>query len=382
MDGDLFPLVSLDYKMANVKQVRLLARGVKAWNAWMKSNGDAMVDLRGADLRNADLEGVKLFQADMRNANFTGANLMDAILPGANFSQATVWGADLSGAYLDGSNLEKSDFRGSALDEALITGANLRKANLGRAYLHRTNLTGAELTGANLRKASLWETVFADANLAGAVGLEACLHNRPSTLDHRTLAKSGPLPPTFLRGCGLPDAYLRRLPDLLRNTESFHSCFISYSHSDKRFAQRLHDFLQVRGIRCWLDEHELVPGDDIHDGVDRGIRLSDKVLLCCSQASLTSWWVDNEIAKAFAKEQALMKEHKNKVLALIPLDLDGYLFEGIWSSGKSSQVRERVAADFRGWRKNSAKFQKQVLNVIRALQVDGRRENKPPSSKR
>ena len=41
----------------------------------------------------------------------------------------------------------------------------------------------------------------------------------------------------------------------------------------------------------------------------------------------------------------LPEERKKKVLVLIPLDLDGYLFNG-WNSGKASQVRERVAAAF------------------------------------
>ncbi len=32
-----------------------------------------------------------------------------------------------------------------------------------------------------------------------------------------------------------------------------------------------------------------MPGNDLHEGIDRGIRLWDKVLLCASKASLTSW---------------------------------------------------------------------------------------------
>jgi len=63
-----------------------------------------------------------------------------------------------------------------------------------------------------------------------------------------------------------------------------------------------------QGIRCWLDEHQLLPGDDLHKGIDRGIRLWDKVLLCASKSSLTSWWVDGEINRAFQKEAQIMKE--------------------------------------------------------------------------
>ena len=94
---------------------------------------------------------------------------------------------------------------------------------------------------------------------------------------------------------------------MLSKAIQFYSCFINYNHTDKAFARQLHDTLQGRGIRCWLDEKQLRPGDDIYEEVDRGIRHWDKVLLCCSKDSLTSWWVENEIGKAFDKEQALMK---------------------------------------------------------------------------
>jgi len=367
--------------MADPQQLELIRRGAAAWNTWREENPSATVDLSEAQFSGADFGDTNL-----REANLCEANLCETNLRQANLSQANLRHANLYGAYLLGANLRQAwltgaNLRHANLREAYLFEAFLLAANLGGADLCMTNFNGADLREADFSEVELGDTIFGNTNLTNALGLNACNHRGPSTIDHRTLVRSGTLPLAFLRGCGLPDRLIDYLPSLLNEPIQFYSCFISYNHTDKAFARRLHDTLQGRGIRCWLDEKQLLPGDDVHEAVDRGIRFWDKVLLCCSKDSLTSWWVDNEIGKAFAKEQVLMKERKKKVLALIPLNLDGYLLSGKWTSGKASQVLERLAGDFRGWKRNHARFEEQIEKIIRALRADEGARAQPPAPK-
>jgi uncharacterized protein YjbI with pentapeptide repeats len=323
--------------VADQEHLAVIKQGAVPWNKWRKANRGIRPDLRGADLRGADLR------------------------------RAHLRGADLRGADLRGANLSEADLSGAALLDTILSGADLSDADLRRADLRRSNLSRARVAG----------TIFGANDLSAVKGLETVTHAGPSTIGLDTIYLSnGNIPEIFLRGAGVPDNFITYMRSLTANPIEFYSCFISYSHADKSFARRLHDGLQGRGIRCWLDDHQLLPGHDIAEEVDRGIRLWDKVLLCCSEAALAkSWWVDNELTHAFAKEEQLMRERGRKVLALIPLNLDGYLFR--WSSGKANQLKARLAADFTGWETDNAKFEEQFERVVRALRTDDGREVAP-----
>jgi|SRR5690242_8892114 hypothetical protein len=102
------------------------------------------------------------------------------------------------------------------------------------------NLSEADLVGADLVGAHLGGTVLSNVDLSGCKNLEKVHHLAPSSIDVRTLQRSGPLPLplVFLRGVGLPDTLIEYLPSLLGQAIQHYSCFIGYSSKDEEFVHR------------------------------------------------------------------------------------------------------------------------------------------------
>jgi uncharacterized protein YjbI with pentapeptide repeats len=201
--------------MADEKHLLILKSGVDKWNEWQKAHPEVSPDLSGIDLGQANLSG-----ADLGSTDLNRASLCEADLTMANLREADLTGADLGGVFfasanLAGADLTKAILEAANLPAATLRWANLQEADLRGANLSGANLSGADLTGANLEGAILDETVFVLTDLSTTEGLDSCHHIGPCGIDFHTIERSWPLPEEFLRGLGLPEAYIARLPELI-----------------------------------------------------------------------------------------------------------------------------------------------------------------------
>ena len=210
----------------------------------------------------------------------------------------------------------------------------------------------------------LYETVFGNTNLTAVRGLRDLPPHGPSTLDHRTLASSGPLPLAFLRGCGLPDALIDYLPSLLNQPFQFYSCFISYASKDHAFAERLHADLQNKGVRCWFAPEDMKIGDRLRPRIDETIRVYDKLLLVLSKTSVASQWVEQEV------ETALARERQQGTTILFPVRIDNTVMT--LETGWPALIRNtRNIGDFRRWKTHDV-YQKAFDRLLRDLKAAAR----------
>ncbi|HLK55897.1 MAG TPA: TIR domain-containing protein, partial [Chthonomonadaceae bacterium] len=92
--------------------------------------------------------------------------------------------------------------------------------------------------------------------------------------------------------------------------------FLSHSSQDKPAVRELAQRLQADGLRVWLDEWEIQPGDMIGLQIEKGLEQSRTLILVMSQNAFASEWVTLE------RHTVLFRDPTNKDRRFIPLLLD------------------------------------------------------------
>ena len=354
-------------KLLDDEHARVLLQGVKVWNQWKEANTEIVPSLLGIILKSANLRKVNFRRTDLNGVVFSGSDLREADLSMAN----------LSGAYLMSANFEKARFTGArlyaaSLNEASLKGANLRAADLSSARLIDTDFSNA-IAG---------HTSFSDNDLSVAKGLDTVQHEAPSTIGIDTIYKSkGEIPESFLRGCGLSDwqiesaklhqpelsneeitGILYRIHDLRAHQAiQISPVFISYSHADNPFVDRMEKYLNEKGIRFWRDVHHATAGR-LERQIDRAIRLNPTVLLILSENSVQSDWVQHEARVA----RKLEIETKRDVLC--PIALDDSWKDCDWPERLREQIMEYNILDFSAW-EDEVNFRRMFSRLLNGLDL-------------
>jgi uncharacterized protein YjbI with pentapeptide repeats len=378
--------------MANQKQLAILRKGVNEWNKWRAQNNNTRIDLFEADLNLTDLTGVDFHEAYLRKAGLCRSNLRHADLQRADLSAARLIGSDLSYAdlrwadlrlgHLDETSLIKADLTDAKLSGVDCQRANLSAANLSGAMCISTNFSIVILSESIFRGIRMHRAIFRTSDLSEVIGLDEVDHSGPSYISADTFAISkGKIPEAFLRGCGLSDweiASVKLYNPELSNSDitkilykmydlragqavQISPLFISYSHQDKTFVDKLEVHLNKNGVRFWRDIHDAKAGR-LEIQIDQAIKQNPTVLLILSEHSLKSDWVEHEVREARKIEQQMGND------VLCPIALDDSWKSSPWPERVMDQIMEYNILDFSAWQ-DEEKFDEMFRKLIDGLEL-------------
>jgi len=80
--------------------------------------------------------------------------------------------------------------------------------------------------------------------------------------------------------------------------------FLCHSSGDKPAVRDLYKRLQADGFDPWLDEEDLLPGQDWQREIPKAVRSAEAIIVCLSQASINKeGYVQKEIGEALLNFQ-------------------------------------------------------------------------------
>ena len=155
---------------------------------------------------------------------------------------------------------------------------------------------------------------------------------------------------------------MNTLIDVVDESEMHKTLFISYGDPDEEIVSHINKKIKSKGVKTWFFPDDALPGERLHRVMHDGVNKHDRVLLVCSEKSLTRPGVLNEIERVLEREA---KEGGTDIL--IPITLDNFVYSN-WAPGRADiadQVRSRVITKVEMG--DEEKFEGQITKVVNAL---------------
>jgi len=140
------------------------------------------------------------------------------------------------------------------------------------------------------------------------------------------------------------------------STQFDYDVFLSHSSKDKPIIRELADKLAKDGLRVWLDERIIQPGDSIPLAIQSGLKKSRVLAICWSKNYAESEWGRSE-ANTF-----LFRDPNNRDRRFIPLRLDDHELE--------ESLKQYSYIDYR---KKAKKEYERLLTHCRPPEADDKR---------
>ena len=116
--------------------------------------------------------------------------------------------------------------------------------------------------------------------------------------------------------------------------------FLSYSSHDKQVVHALAKRLEQEGLRVWLDEWAIQPGDPISIKIQHGLEKSRTLLMCMSHAYFDSEWTTLE------HHTLLFRDPTNEKRRFIPLLIEDCTMPDIIAQFKYIDWRMRSDEEY------------------------------------
>lgn len=148
-------------------------------------------------------------------------------------------------------------------------------------------------------------------------------------------------------------AQLDKLSQFISVSAKHAKVFLSHSHHDKPFVEKLKKKLEEKGIVTWYDDKDMDIGDIVSEAISEGIKQSWCFLIVVSPKSIASGWVKYELDEAY-------DDHIKKGKRILPVLIGDILDDQI-----PERLQKHLYADFRQGSDFEKSFERLYQTIIK-----------------